>query len=91
MDRSSYKKDTVTLKIEIPRDIYSSIKERAEEKKLTLKEYAILKMTDEVGGREALRREIITNIPVYYNKVREIVDQDLRGYFVEFGGFLCRL
>ena len=91
MDRSSYKKDTVTLKIEIPSDIYSSIKERAEEKKLTLKEYAILKMTDEVGGREELRREIITNIPVYYNKVRGIADQDLRGYFVEFGGFLCRL
>ena len=62
MDRSSYKKDTVTLKIEIPREIYSSIKERAEEKKLTLKEYAILKMTDEAGGREELRREIITNI-----------------------------
>ena len=91
MDRSSYKKDTVTLKIEIPRDIYSSIKERAEEKKLTLKEYALLKMTDGVRGREELRREIITNIPVYYNKVRGIADQDLQCYFREFGVFLCRL
>ena len=84
-------KDTITLKIEIPKEIYPTIKQRANDQHISLKEYGLLKVTDDVRGAEELRRDIIKQMPIYYNMVKGIPDQRLKDDLIEFGGFLCRL
>lgn len=84
-------KDTITLKIEIPKEIYPTIKQRANDQHISLKEYVSLKATDDVRGAEEFRREIIKQMPNYYNMVKEVPDQRLKDNLIKFGGFLCRL
>lgn len=88
---SKQKKDTITIKIEVPITEYEIIKKQAKEQQLTLKEYCLTKLMDHSKGAEEIRREIIKSVPVYYNHVNQVTNRELQQFFFDFGGKLCRL
>ena len=83
-------KDTITIKIELSKEEYQQVRERAEQKHITMKEYGRLRLLDDVRGTEELRREIMTAMPDYYNHVSELTDSRLYSFFLDFGETLCR-
>lgn len=91
MDQCLEKKEKrMTVKLEVPEEIYHIIKSNAGKKNLTIKQYVILRTTDDRVGVEEIRGEISKAVPVYYNQVKKIGDRELQQFFMDFGGALCR-
>ena len=78
------------IKVEVPEEIHHMIKSNADKKNLSMKEFVILRTTDDRVGVEEIRGEISKALPMYYNQVRKIGDRELQQFFMDFGGALCR-
>lgn len=81
----------VTIKIDIPEVLYSRIKEDAQQRGLSIRAYAVRRLSDDTVGVEELRSEISKALPAYYNRVNEVGNKELQHFFRNFGGALCQL
>lgn len=81
----------IIIKLEVREETYHIIKGHADKKNLTMKQYVVLRTTDDRAGAEEIRGEISKALPVYYNQVKKIGDRELQQFFMDFGGVLCRL
>ena len=70
---------------------YNQVKQKADNNRLDLNKYCILKVTDDVAGVEELKRTIIRMLPEYYNRIKGIGNTELRQYFKNFGALLWQL
>ena len=84
------KEKIITIKIPLSAEEHNRIKEEADKRHVTMKEYARLKLLDETEGTNNLSRQIMVRMPEYIEKAKEIEDDNTRCWFNDFGGVLCR-
>ena len=88
---SSKNKNNITIKIEVPIELHAKLKLQAQKQNITLQHYCSTKLADCATGVNEIRNAIIKSVPDYYNHVAKIADPELKSYFYDFGGFVCRL
>ena len=78
------------IKIPLSPEEHKKIKEEADKRHITMKEYARLRLLDDTCGANNLSRQIMIRMPVYIEKAKEIENDDIRYWFTNFGGKLCQ-
>lgn len=66
------------------------INEKSAEMKLSKGSYCHLKITEETIGMEEYGCRIMQMMPDFYEHVRKLENAEIRTYFMQFGGKLCR-
>lgn len=80
-----------SIRVQLSREEYMIIADNANKMKLSVQEYARMKLLDRQDGLDSVSRKIGAMMPDYYNKAKEIPDSDLKNFFERTGNKIWQL